>query len=287
MMKKLGLVLTFALLIALFGCGSGGGDSVPTALTENDFGDDPDLRADFQETVVMFLEDPTDQEEPRDTGEMGVDVIPYYCEEEATYSFCWEDDDPDAQHYMILEDGAGNELMSVYANGECVTEVIEVGHYTMYLYDDDASSESQALFIRPDSGEASEGDMSLVQTGVGAIRLLISHECVLCDLNLAVMPFWQLSGVDLRGAVLTDATLIGTNLSGADLDRAVLFRANLTWANLSRANLNAAHLDGAYLTWANLTGANLYQTSLMGANLSGATWTDGRTCAWGSIGKCN
>ena len=44
-----------------------------------------------------------------------------------------------------------------------------------------------------------------------------------------------------------------------------------TNANLTKANLYKA----------NLTKANLYK-----ANLTGATWTDGRKCGKGSIGKC-
>ena len=101
MIRKLGLVVAFALLIMLLGCGGSndeGGDSTPAALTENDFAGDPDLRTHFQKTVVMFLEHPEAEEPENDTYEMGIDAIPYYCEEEATYRFCWEDDNEDAQH---------------------------------------------------------------------------------------------------------------------------------------------------------------------------------------------
>ena len=51
-------------------------------------------------------------------------------------------------------------------------------------------------------------------------------------------------------------------------------------------NLSYAQLSGANLYKANLTGANLTKAKLIGANLSGATWTDGRKCGKGSIGKC-
>ncbi len=72
------------------------------------------------------------------------------------------------------------------------------------------------------------------------------------------------------------------DLSGANLSGANLKGANLSWTNLSETNLSGA----------NLTGANLYETvlswpNLTGTKLSGAIWTDGRTCAQGSVGQCN
>ena len=45
-------------------------------------------------------------------------------------------------------------------------------------------------------------------------------------------------------------------------------------------------LRSANLTGANLKGAYLRRADLSGADLSGATWTDGRKCGKGSIGKC-
>ncbi|PTN36380.1 pentapeptide repeat-containing protein [Desulfonatronum sp. SC1] len=72
--------------------------------------------------------------------------------------------------------------------------------------------------------------------------------------------------------------------------------------NLSNANLEGVNLQGAYLKGANLKGANLknaklidvyfYEADLSGANLTGADlskaiWTDGKVCAFGSIGQCN
>ena len=37
----------------------------------------------------------------------------------------------------------------------------------------------------------------------------------------------------------------------------------------------------------NLSGAKLHAARLNDANLSGATWTDGRICAAGSVGTCD
>jgi hypothetical protein len=76
----------------------------------------------------------------------------------------------------------------------------------------------------------------------------------------------NLSGANLRGAVLTEADLSGANLSGADLAEVDLTRAHLTGADLTgAADLSGANLSGTFLRQANLSGADL-----SGANLSGA-----------------
>ncbi|MBD2635112.1 pentapeptide repeat-containing protein [Limnothrix sp. FACHB-881] len=93
--------------------------------------------------------------------------------------------------------------------------------------------------------------------------LLLTRQCVQCDLT---------------GASLVYANLSGANLMGSDLRGANLSRANLSQANLSGANLQSATLFGATLTNAQLTNANLVSTDLreavfFGADLSGATMT--------------
>jgi hypothetical protein len=108
----------------------------------------------------------------------------------------------------------------------------------------------------------------------------------------------DLSGQDLRGAVLHHADLRGANLERADLRGVVLHHANLRGANLrgaklhhlpshgadvrmgaacspncqgadlSYADLSDAELAGADLRYANLTGANLTGAELRSANLA-------------------
>ena len=80
----------------------------------------------------------------------------------------------------------------------------------------------------------------------------------------------ELTGTDLRGAILYGAELTGADLSGAILYGADLYRADLSGADLYRANLTGADLSGADLHGANLTGANLSEANLTGANLSEA-----------------
>ncbi len=79
----------------------------------------------------------------------------------------------------------------------------------------------------------------------------------------------NLSGADLKEAVLVRAELEGADLSGADLRYANLRRARLAGANLNGARLNHANLPGA-----DLRGCNLRNADLSGANLLLADFTD-------------
>ncbi len=80
----------------------------------------------------------------------------------------------------------------------------------------------------------------------------------------------DLSGADLRRAVLSDAVLRGADLSGADLRRAVLSGADLRGADLRDAVLRGADLSGADLRRAVLSGADLCGADLRDAVLRGA-----------------
>lgn len=121
--------------------------------------------------------------------------------------------------------------------------------------------------------------------------------------NLSRCPLDGLAatGVDLRGAVLGNASLAGARLDravleGADLRFANLAAAQLAYAragralfkgaNLRAADLAYADLAGADLSYADLTGAVLGGAVLDGARLDQAIWVDGRRCAAGSLGGC-
>lgn len=116
----------------------------------------------------------------------------------------------------------------------------------------------------------------------------------------------QAPGVDMHNASMASMRLDDANLQGANLSFAILQLASLKGANLMLANLEGAHLHAVNLRGANLMLANLRNVSLLDADLSGANlrganltdalllkarfdnaiWTDGRTCAIGSIGEC-
>ncbi|MCP3971305.1 MAG: pentapeptide repeat-containing protein [Rhodobacteraceae bacterium] len=123
----------------------------------------------------------------------------------------------------------------------------------------------------------------------GAVRIGANMAGV--DMQDASMTTMRLDRADLTrvnfsGAILQLSSLEGANLTLANLERAHLHAVNLRGANLTLANLSRANLLDADLRGANLLGANLTGAILIQANLENATWTDGRICAEGSVGKC-
>ena len=50
------------------------------------------------------------------------------------HTFCWEDENIDAMHFMLLLDSQGEEVLRVDVNGDCVTDTIEPGDYVR-VYD--------------------------------------------------------------------------------------------------------------------------------------------------------
>ena len=85
----------------------------------------------------------------------------------------------------------------------------------------------------------------------------------------------NLSGLDLSGIQLNEASLWytrleGANLSGAQLERAILRGAHLEGADLSGADADGIDLQGAHLEGANLSNAQLKKAELLKANLGKA-----------------
>jgi hypothetical protein len=101
-----------------------------------------------------------------------------------------------------------------------------------------------------------------------------------------IAPRGQCRNADLTGTTLREAEMKSANLQGASLVRADLRGANLQGANLMQTALFQANLSGANLQGALLVGAKLGWANLTEANLSGAIWSNGHTCAPGSIGTC-
>jgi uncharacterized protein YjbI with pentapeptide repeats len=81
----------------------------------------------------------------------------------------------------------------------------------------------------------------------------------------------SLSKSNLTGVNLREALLILTNLSGA-----VLIRADLTKANLEKANLAGSYLNEATFSGANLSEADLSRADLSRADLRGADFRECR-----------
>ena len=90
-------------------------------------------------------------------------------------------------------------------------------------------------------------------------------------LECAHMMGLNFAGSDLEGADLSGARFLRANLSDARLGDVNLSDSYLTEANLSGAYLDGADLSGARLFETNLCGATLVSTELSGANFEGAT----------------
>jgi len=100
-----------------------------------------------------------------------------------------------------------------------------------------------------------------------------------------------LAGARLRNARLDRARLEDARLAGAVMEYASAVGANLRNADLRGAKLTAVDLSGADLSGADLSGANLRyavikDTLLAGTRMDHVVWSDGRTCAVGSVGAC-
>jgi uncharacterized protein YjbI with pentapeptide repeats len=107
-----------------------------------------------------------------------------------------------------------------------------------------------------------------------------NYICIRCDLsgaNLkeAILIGVNLTGTNLSGADLSLTNMASVNLSGANLSRANLILAHMGWVNLSGANLRGADLLGADLRWANLLGADLSGSTIAQAILCNTTMPDG------------
>lgn len=110
---------------------------------------------------------------------------------------------------------------------------------------------------------------------------MIRSVILACCLLVLAAPAWAQQIID--GCPIQPFTRCpGVNLSNANLEGINLQGAYLKGAKLQNTILRNAKLIDVYLYKADLTGADL-----TGADLSKAIWTDGRVCAFGSIGQCN
>lgn len=307
------LLFGFISLGAIGGCSNSGGDNNNAqALTENDFAEDSSLSARADRGVVVhFLEPPGGgQTDQGDTGGVGDDVIPLRYNQTFEHTICWEDDDEAAAHFMTLVDSEGQEVLSVEANGDCVTEIIERGSYEMHLHHDGLSEDTHPIFIQPLNGgpeaKNTSGEYGIYKTAKRIIEetlqsfgittearaqtvqqnietLLKTRSCVNCNLEKAKLFMVDLTGADLTGAnlsmanmnasTLTNSILTGTTMTDSTLIGSILMGADLSTADLTGASLLGADLIGADLTKSDLTGADLSNAYMTDAILSGATLT--------------
>ena len=290
LMKCLGFVLLlgFISLGVIGGCNNnGGGQNGTQALTENDLAEDPNVFANpVDGVVVTFVEHPDSDKPENDTGEVGNDTIPFAYTRTLTHTFCWEDEDGDAGHFMELDDSDGNEILRIDVNGECVTVVIEAGDYVMTIHHDGKKETTHPVFIIPNP----ENNQQARETDglINRFKLFISN--ILLDLQDTVskdakaqttspldtlITTGKCIGCDLRKVDLSFRDLVNVDLTGADLRRANLSNSNFTGVEFTGADLTAADLSNSIFIRADFTITDLDRALFTGANFGGAIWTDG------------
>lgn len=313
------LILGIISFGAVGGCNNNGQSTVDP-LTENDFIANSSLSADPERgIVVQFLESPNSEIPENDSGTLGVDEFPLKYERRIEHTFCWEDENAEASHFMELSDSEGELILRVDVNGDCVTEVIEAGEYTISLHHDGKTDASQTIFAIADTEDleqaqssndflnrfivsisnimkhmkdvvlnvaiAQDGDQTT--TRINTETLIRTGRCIGCNLLGAGLSDQDLSGVDLSGAdlrfsILLDAKLVGARLVDTDLRKADMSRTDFTGANLLGADFRDTFVSNTDFTNADLTDAKFRMAELDEVNLTGAilNGTDFRLATW-------
>ena len=286
----IGIVVLVCTLFAFTSCHDNNNSSngQTRALSEQNFVDDTSLRADPVENIIaLFIEPPDAAEEDNLTGGLGFDVIPYTYTRTLNHTFCFTDANPDSEHFAILQDSDGMEIIRAEANRDCVTVLLEPGDYEIVLTHGEHIEGIEPVFLVPmlEGEQLTREDRStpsvfskffesisnvftrpaLAQSTSDNVTTLIStNACVDCDLM----------GVDLTGNDLSFSDLTGADLSEANLIAVEFFEATLNNANLSGASLSGADFQDAEMIGVNLSGADMSDTngrvSLRGADMTGA-----------------
>lgn len=267
----------FMSLGAIGGCSdnNNGGQNGAQALTENDFVNDITLSANPEKhLVVKFLEHPDAEGTENDTGEVGNDVLPLTYKRTLEHTFCWEDDDPGAGHFMELDDDEGNLIFRLDVNGDCLTEIIEAGDYIMTIHHDGRILTTHTIFIIPDTDNNQQATET--QGLIHRFKLVVASLVENIQNTVSKDAIAQ-SVQDNINTLISTNSCPRCNLSGADLSN----------ADLSNANLSNADLSGAKLVNADLSSADLTGVTLSSTDFSDATWCDGQCmCGDNSLDTC-
>jgi len=235
---------------------------------------DPNLHANpVGGVVVMFLEHPDSEKPENDTGEVGNDTIPYTYTRTLNHTFCWEDGDGDAEHFMELVDSEGNEILRIDVNGECVTVIIEAGDYVMIINHDGRKEKTHPIFIIP--GCSGEQEAQKIDTNEGLLKSARNIYAKIINNLHNIITQEAKAQNDTTGTPSANiTTLIRTNAC----EECNLAGVDLRGEDLSSMDLFGADLRGAFLNAANLFGANLTSVTLGNTNFNSATWCDGCPC---------
>jgi len=250
------------------------------ALSEHDFLNDENAFAVPEDGVVLtHLEHPEAGHEA-DTGEQGMDIIPIKYISDTNHTYCWEDDNEDALHFMTLNDLEGNEILRVDVNGNCVTEFVKSGEYEIHVHHDGNSEEVLPIFIRPDNLAEEETAQVSQSVGLNLQTLISTNSCPGCDLQTARIGTSTMvvdAGIAPDSPGVPEVFTVSNDLSDA----------NLQGANLTGADLSGGIYNGANFMYATLRNVSDGGADFQNANFTGAIWKNGNGCDNLSIGECN
>lgn len=282
-MNKVHIFIAVLLLLpfSIIACDDNNKSTDGRAISENDLASNPDIKADPEKDyVVMFLE-PASNPGENETGEPGFDIFTYKYKRTLNHTYCWIDPNEDAGHFMTLTDSDGFVVLSVEANGDCVTEVIPRGTYEGKITHDNLSDRVHPIFFQPQSDEElakESGVMNKIGDYFASALAFLdmaepSHaqdptptpdENATTLINTNSCNDCNLQGVDLSGVFLTDTSLTGADLTGA----------NLTNTTFTTCQMDTIILDGAILNGTNFPDSMVNMVDLSGMDLSGADWTE-------------
>jgi len=288
--KKLFISFIFLLILAsasFIGCEDNNNGSSQTVIIENNFVDDASLSADPEtHNVIKFLEHPDSTDQQSDTGEIGNDVIPLNYKQTINHTYCWDDDDQDAEHFMTIIDSEGMEILRLGANEECITALIEAGSYEMVIHHDGKIEETLPIFIVPESTLMAKNQEVKYEGILERADKFLSHIFLKYDMGFTETTMAQTA--PSITTILNTLMCVGCNLSGTDLSNLNFSSVNFFTANMTNTNLINTNLSGAILTNVIFTDANLTNANLTSATLSNALWTDGtcRCAIENSVGTC-
>lgn len=292
MSKKIFIPFLALLLLGstsfITGCDNNGNSTSQTVFTESDFVEDSSFSADPEShLVIKFLEHPNFGDTENDTGEMGNDVIPVSYKRTLNHTYCWDDDDQDAAHFMTVVDSEGVEILRLGANEECKTVLIERGSYVITIHHDGRIEQTHPIFIVPDSGLVAKNDGAKSEGILARAGRVILDFFPKIDIGFTETTIAQQQPPPIT-TILNTLMCIGCDFSGANLSNLIFTSVNFFTSDMSNANLTNTNLSGANLQNVNFTGTDLTVAILTSASLSNALWTDGtcRCALQNSVGMC-
>ncbi len=261
------MLVLFSFAGVMFGCDNVENQGQSEVLTENDFVDDSSLIGNLEtNAIVTFLEHLFAEDVGNDTAGIGTDILPVRLNSTTNLTICWQDDDPDAEHIIMLIDSSNNLVLSHTPNDDCEVGVVLPGDYTLEIQHDGNSFEEFTVFVVPDGGNGgSDGIASKIYN-----RLFKNAYAQGRALQLSVFT-----------NRCNDCELEGSNLEGADLRN-----ADLSGSNMMNSDFLSAKISDLNLVASGFSSAIVRTTNLAGTDVSGSTWNNGATCEEGSVGQC-